>query len=82
LSFSSFSEAFFLLAIGSHIFLFLSATAVFFAELFLVLCLSPCRHHHHHFLEFAVLEIVLGCVLFFGLLPFGGPQVLLFIPDL
>jgi hypothetical protein len=37
--FLAFQRPFFLLAIGSQIFLFLSATAVFFAELYLVLCL-------------------------------------------
>jgi hypothetical protein len=46
-----------MLAVGSQIFLFLSAAAVFSAEHFLVLCLwSRCRrhHHHHHFHVFVV----------------------------
>jgi hypothetical protein len=65
-----------LLAVGSQNFLFLSAVAVFSAELFLVLYVWP-RHHHHHyhrFHGFVVLQVVLECVL--------SSQVLLFVPGL
>jgi hypothetical protein len=56
-AFLAFLRPFFMLAVGSQIFLFLSAAAVFSAEHFLVLCLwSRCRrhHHHHHFHVFVV----------------------------
>jgi ABC-type transport system involved in cytochrome c biogenesis permease component len=55
--FLAFQRPFFLLAVGSQIFLFLSAAAIFSAELFLVLCLwsrHHHRHHHHHFHAFVV----------------------------
>jgi hypothetical protein len=51
--FLAFQRPFFLLAIGSQTFLFLSAVAVFSAELFLVLCLWS-RHHHHRLHVFVV----------------------------
>jgi hypothetical protein len=83
LSFSSFSEAFLFACSLFVIFFSLSATAVFSAELFLVLCLLPRRHHHHHcFHEFVDLQVVLECLLSFQLLLFGEPQVLLFVPGL
>jgi hypothetical protein len=56
--FLTFQRPFFLLVVGLQIFLFLSAAAVFSAELFLFLCL--CLRHHYHITIFM-------CLLFYRL---------------
>jgi hypothetical protein len=76
-----FQRPFFLLATGLRFFLSLSAAAVFSAELFLVLCLWSC-HHHHRSQVFAIQQVVLECVLDFQLLLSSELQVLLFVLDL
>jgi hypothetical protein len=56
--FLTFQRPFFLLVVGLQVFLFLSAAAVFSAELFLFLCL--CLRHHYHITIFM-------CLLFYRL---------------
>jgi hypothetical protein len=76
--FIPFLKLFFLLPVGSRIFLSLSEVAVFSVVLSLVLC----RQLGHHLLEHLVLWMVLEHVLSSQLLLSGEPQVLPFVLDL